>query len=269
MEDPQDEVTLSAQVAEIPEYSGEPYVILEDNEPDFSDEELQNTESFETYSELDELGRCGTAKACIGQDLMPTEKRGAIGQVKPSGWQTVKYEIVDGKYLYNRCHLIGYQLTAENANEENLITGTRYLNVEGMLPFENMVADYIKETGNHVLYEVTPVFEGDNLVASGVEMEAMSVEDDGEGISFHVYAYNVQPGIDIDYSDGNSCKAADENSDPNGSGTEYILNLSSKKFHFPECTSVSDIKPENQEIYQGMRESLLEQGYEPCQRCKP
>ncbi|MDD7738764.1 MAG: DNA/RNA non-specific endonuclease [Lachnospiraceae bacterium] len=258
----------SAELTEIPEYSGEPYVILWDNQPDFSEAELQSTESYETYSELDELGRCGTAKACIGQDLMPTEKRGSIGQVKPSGWQTAKYDNVDGNYLYNRCHLIGYQLTAENANEENLITGTRYLNVEGMLPFENMVADYIKETGNHVLYEVTPVFEGDNLVASGVEMEAMSVEDNGDGISFHIYAYNVQPGIEIDYSDGESCEAEEE-SDNGEEGTEYILNLSSKKIHLPECASVSDIKPENQKTYKGSLESLLKQGYEPCKRCLP
>ena len=143
------------------------------------------------------------AEANIGQDLMPTEKRGAIGQVKPTGWHTVKYDQVEGKYLYNRCHLIGYQLTGENANEKNLITGTRYLNVDGMLPFENMVADYIKETGNHVLYRVTPVFNGNNLLASGVQMEAMSVEDKGAGISFNVFCYNVQPGVEINYADGN------------------------------------------------------------------
>ena len=161
-------------------------------------------DSFETYSELDSLGRCGAAYANVGQDLMPTGPRSSIGQVKPTGWHTAKYDSVDGKYLYNRCHLIGYQLTAENANKKNLITGTRYLNVDGMLPFENMVADYIHETGNHVLYRVTPVFEGNNLVASGVEMEAESVEDQGESISFHVFCYNVQPGIGIDYATGDS-----------------------------------------------------------------
>lgn len=191
------------EVAQVPEYSGEPYCILNDNVPMFSKEELV-TESYETYSPLDAQGKCQVAIANIGLDLMPTEERGSIGQVKPSGWQTVKYDNVDGKYLYNRCHLIGFQLTGENANERNLITGTRYMNVEGMLPFENMVADYVKETGNHVLYRVTPVFEGDNLVASGVQMEAMSVEDEGEGICFNVYVYNIQPGIEIDYATGNS-----------------------------------------------------------------
>lgn len=188
---------------DIPEYAGEPYVVLEENEPDFDLEGFEN-ESYEYYSELDIYGRCGEAEANIGLDLMPTEERGSIGQVKPSGWQTVKYDIVDGKYLYNRCHLIGYQLSGENANRSNLITGTRYMNTEGMLPFENQVAEYVKETGNHVLYRVTPIFEGDNLVATGVQMEAMSVEDEGEEICFNVFVYNVQPGIGIDYSNGDS-----------------------------------------------------------------
>ena len=187
----------------IPEYSGDPYVTVYGNEPTFTKAEL-TTVSFESYSSLDSLGRCSTAVASIGTDLMPTEERDSISSVKPSGWQSVTYDIVDGNYLYNRCHLIGYQLTAENANEKNLITGTRYLNVEGMLPFENMVADFIEETQYHVLYRVTPIYDGDNLVASGVLMEAQSVEDDGEGISFCVYCYNVQPGIDIDYSNGDS-----------------------------------------------------------------
>lgn len=191
------------ELSEIPEYSGEPYIEINGNEPDFSEEEWSE-ESFEVYSELDSLGRCGTAYANVGTDLMPTEKRGSIGQVKPTGWQTVKYDVVDGNYLYNRCHLIGYQLSGENANEKNLITGTRYMNVEGMLPFENMVADYVKETDNHVLYQVTPVYDGDNLVADGVQMEAYSVEDEGDGISYNVYVYNVQPGIEIDYATGES-----------------------------------------------------------------
>ena len=173
--------STSYSLSDIPDYSGDPYVEINDNQPNFDKSDLTE-QSFETYSELDELGRCGVAYANIGSDLMPTESRGSIGSVKPSGWQTVKYDCVDGKYLYNRCHLIGYQLTAENANKQNLITGTRYLNVTGMLPFENMVADYIKETDNHVLYRVTPYYEGDKLVASGVQMEAKSVEDDGEGI---------------------------------------------------------------------------------------
>ena len=193
----------SLSLEDVPPFSGEPYVVLQDNQPGFSQEDF-TTDSFETYSSLDLLGRCGTAYANIGLDLMPTEERDSIGQVKPSGWQTVKYDIVDGKYLYNRCHLIGYQLSGENANEQNLITGTRYLNVEGMLPFENMVADYVQETDNHVLYRVTPIFEGDELVARGVLMEALSVEDDGEGICFNVYCYNNQPGVIIDYATGES-----------------------------------------------------------------
>ena len=193
----------SATLADIPKYTGDPYVVLNDNEPEFTEEDMV-TDSYEWYSELDVDGKCGVAEANIGEDLMPTEERGSIGQVKPSGWQTVKYDNVDGKYLYNRCHLIGYQLSGENANVRNLITGTRYMNTEGMLPFENMVADYVMETGNHVLYRVTPIFEGDNLVASGVQMQAKSVEDDGEGICFNVYVYNVQPGIEIDYATGES-----------------------------------------------------------------
>ena len=188
---------------DIPEYSGNAYVAINDNIPFFEDEELTTT-SFEKYSELDLLGRCGEATACVGKDLMPTEPRGEIGSVKPTGWQTAKYDIVEGKYLYNRCHLIGFQLTGENANKKNLITGTRYLNVTGMLPFENMVADYVKETENHVLYRVTPIFKENNLVADGVLMEAKSVEDNGESILFNVYCYNVQPGIIIDYSNGES-----------------------------------------------------------------
>lgn len=188
---------------EVPAYNTSPYVVLNDNIPNFPEEDMTNA-SFETYSELDGLGRCGPAYANIGQDLMPTEKRGSISQVKPSGWVQAQYDFVDGKSLYNRCHLIGYQLTAENANWGNLITGTRYLNVQGMLPFENMAADYIRETGNHVLYRVTPVFQEAELVARGVEMEAWSVEDNGEGVCYHVYCYNVQPGVEIDYATGES-----------------------------------------------------------------
>ena len=195
--------TPAVTLADIPEYSGEPYVVLNDNWPDFGVEEL-TIEPFEYYSELDSLGRCGVAYANVCLEIMPTEARGSIGQVKPSGWQTVKYDFVDGKYLYNRCHLIGYQLAGENANARNLITGTRYMNVTGMLPFENMVDNYVENTGNHVLYRVTPIFEGSNLVASGVHMEAFSVEDEGEGICFNVFVYNVQPGVVIDYATGNS-----------------------------------------------------------------
>ena len=193
-------------VNNIPDYSGKMYVELNDSRPEFQSRELK-TKSYESYSKLDSLGRCGTAQANIGKDIMPTKKRGAIGMVKPTGWHTVKYSNVDGKYLYNRCHLIGYQLTGENANEKNLITGTRAMNVEGMLPFEDMVADYVKETGNHVLYRVTPVYEEEDLVAKGVQMEAMSVEDRGKDIEFNVFVYNVQPGVSIDYKTGKSKKA--------------------------------------------------------------
>lgn len=192
-----------SNISDIPEYSGEDYIILNNNVPNFSDSDLTTT-SFEEYSPLDSLGRCGVAYANVGTDIMPTEKRESISSVKPSGWQSVKYDIVEGKYLYNRSHLIGYQLTAENANARNLITGTRYFNATLMLPYENMVADYIKETNNHVLYRVTPLFEGNNLVATGVQMEAKSVEDNGEGIEFNVFVYNVQPGITIDYATGNN-----------------------------------------------------------------
>ena len=265
-------VTVSGQleVSDIPEYSGEPYIEINGNEPDFDQDQITD-KSFEEYSQLDSLGRCQEAEASIGEELMPTEERGSIGQIKPSGWHTVKYDNVDGKYLYNRCHLIGYQLTAENANEENLITGTRYMNVEGMLPFENMVADYIKETGNHVMYEVTPVYDGDDLVASGVHMEGYSVEDEGEGISFNIYAYNVQPGIEIDYATGESREAKDSAGDSSNETQEgeYVINTNTGKFHRPDCSSVEDIKPENKKEYTGSREELTKQGYEPCGRCRP
>ena len=194
----------SFNLDDIPEFDGKtPYVIINNNEPDFPEEDF-NSNSFEKYSELDSLGRCGVAYANVSKDTMPTEARGEISKVKPTGWHTVKYDCVEGKYLYNRCHLIGYQLTAENANKQNLITGTRYLNVDGMLPFENQVAEYVKQENGHVLYRVTPIFEGNNLVANGVQMEAESVEDKGEKVKFNVYAYNVQPNIKIDYSTGNS-----------------------------------------------------------------
>ena len=187
----------------IPPYDGTPYVVLNDNQPSFTAEDMTDV-SYEFYSDLDELGRCGVTEACIGRDLMPTEKRGDISSVRPTGWVQAQYDFVDGKALYNRCHLIGFQLTGENANDRNLITGTRYLNVDGMLPFENLVADYIKETGNHVMYRVTPVFNGDDLVAQGVQMEAASVEDSGEGVLYNVFCYNVQPGVEIDYATGES-----------------------------------------------------------------
>ena len=197
--------TISYDIEQIPEYNGKYYVIINNNEPNFTDEE-KTTTSFEQYSNLDSLGRCGVAYANISIDLMPTEKRGSIGMIKPSGWHTVKYDNIDGKYLYNRCHLIGYQLTGENANEKNLITCTRYMNTVGMLEFENKVANFIKENKSHVLYRVTPIFNGEDLLARGVQMEALSVEDNGKGIKFNVFVYNVQDGININYSNGNSSK---------------------------------------------------------------
>ena len=296
--------TASAfNAADVPAYSGEPYTAVNNNEPYFTSDNL-TTEAFENYSELDALGRCGVAYANVCLETMPTEKRGNISEVKPTGWHSVKYDNVDGKSLYNRCHLIGYQLTAENANQQNLITGTRYLNVDGMLPFENMVADYVKETDNHVLYRVTPIFTGDNLVADGVLMEGYSVEDEGDGICFCVYAYNVQPGITIDYATGDSWlssekgnsdsssggnsavsqSAADksgtqqaavqtesvkETSAPVSTGTEYILNTNTKKFHYPSCSSVKQMKASNKKEYIGPRDDLIAQGYDPCKKCNP
>lgn len=193
----------SDSVMNVPEFSGEAYVVINKNQPEFTQSD-HTVVAYEFYSPLDMLGRCGYSMACLGQELMPTEDRGAIGMIKPSGWHTVKYDFVDGKYLYNRCHLIGFQLAGENANEQNLITGTRYMNTEGMLPFENMVADYITETGNHVLYRVTPVYDGENLLARGVQIEALSMEDNGKGICFNVYCYNAQPGVTINYATGDS-----------------------------------------------------------------
>lgn len=258
---------------QVPSYTGAAFTVVHDNVPYFAESDL-TTESYETYAPLDNLGRCGVAMACVGQDLMPTEKRGSIGQVKPSGWRMAKYDNVDGKYLYNRCHLIGYQLTGENANECNLITGTRYLNMEGMLPFENMVADYVKETGNHVLYRVTPVFAGNDLVANGVLMEAYSVEDKGEGICYCVYAYNVQPGIGIDYATGESHLADEsavmENASVDASDAEvheYVLNDNTMKFHTPECSSVKKMK--NPQYVTTTREEVRNGGYEPCNMCCP
>lgn len=259
----------SVSLEDIPAFSGEPYVVLNNNQPDFSEEDL-TTNSFESYSPLDALNRCGTAYANVGVDLMPTEARGSIGQVKPTGWQSTKYDIVDGKYLYNRCHLIGFQLTGENANAENLITGTRYMNVDGMLPFENLVADYVKETEHHVLYRVTPIFEGDELVARGVQMEAMSVEDKGEGVCFHVYVYNNQPGVIIDYATGESRLDTDSGTAGDAQpAAHYVLNTSSKKFHLPGCSSVKNIADGNRSDYDGTRQELIDQGYQPCGVCKP
>lgn len=265
----------------IPVFTDQPYVVVNNNIPyfDFEDKEFA-LQSFENYGELDALDRCGIAAASVGVDLMPTEERGSIGSVKPSGWQTIKYDCVDGKYLYNRCHLIGYQLTAENANPNNLITGTRYLNIQGMLPFENLIADYVKETSNHVLYRVTPVFVDQELVARGVLMEGVSVEDGGEGVEFCVFAYNNQPGIEIDYATGGSKEiGTDENffvaevnetSDDIETGTDvYVLNTLSGKFHLSSCSSLSKANPENLEELEGTRDEFIEYGFSPCGVCKP
>ncbi len=261
------EQNTSISLEEIPAYQSEPYIAINGNTPNFTEADYTEN-SYEYFSELDPLGRCGMVIANIGLDLMPTKDRENIGQVKPSGWQTVKYESVDGKYLYNRCHLIGFQLTGENANEKNLITGTRYMNVQGMLPFENMVADYVKETKNHVLYRVTPIYEGDNLLASGVQLEAWSVEDDGEGICFNVYVYNAQPGIEIDYSTGESWLSSSEEAE-NEKQMTYILNTNNRKFHKEDCSSVKTMKDKNKETYRGTRSNILKQGYEPCGNCTP
>lgn len=264
---------VSVDLASIPAYEGAAYVEVNGNAPYFTEDNYTEV-SFESYSELDSLGRCGTAFACIGEDIMPTEERGEIGQVKPSGWHTVRYGgIVDGNYLYNRCHLIGYQLSGEKANTQNLITGTRYLNIEGMLPFENMVADYVKETKNHVLYRVTPVFDGDNLLANGVLLEGRSMEDGGAGISFCVFAYNVQPSIRIDYTDGESTyiepAPAPEPEQAQPVGMDYILNTNTGKFHRPGCSSVDKMKEANKQHFTGTRDEVAGMGYEPCKRCNP
>jgi DNA-entry nuclease len=275
-------------VSSVPAYSGTPFVAINNNVPTFSSAEL-TTKAYESYSSLDSLGRCGVAIASCGKEIMPKdgEERGSISSIKPSGWVQASYDIVSGGYLYNRCHLIGWQLSAENANNRNLITGTRYMNTEGMLPFENMVADYIHETGNHVAYRVTPIYSGNNLVASGVQLEAYSIEDDGEGICFNVYVYNVQPGITINYATGSSCLTQSGNTDKpdtntdtgketeketekeTTSGTKYVLNTSSKKFHYPDCGSVKQMSDKNRAESNLTRDELMAQGYEPCGNCHP
>lgn len=257
----------SISLDHIPEYADSAYITLNDNTPFFTEDDLTTT-SFEIYSQLDSLGRCGVAYANVGQDLMPTKERGSIGQVKPSGWQIAKYDNVDGKYLYNRCHLIGYQLTAENANEKNLITGTRYLNIEGMLPFENMVADYVKETKNHVLFRVTPIFEGDNLIASGVQMEGYSVEDKGEGICFNIYAYNVQPGITIEYSNGESYLSDTEQT---ATGTEQAFveirgNSNSMIYHCPGQAAYQKMEDSKYLVVFHSEKEAMDAGYRKAKR---
>lgn len=253
----------------VPAYTDEPYVMLNGNVPYFTQDEL-TTEAFEYYSELDALNRCGVAYANICRELMPTEERGSIGQVKPTGWHTVRYDdLISDNYLYNRCHLIGFQLAGENANEKNLITGTRYLNIKGMLDWENTVADYVKETDNHVLYRVTPWFEGEELVARGVLMEGWSVEDAGEGVCFCVFAYNVQPGIEIDYATGDSHavnEPVSEDTDTETGETCYIGNVNSKAFHLPTC---GNLPLEKNQVRFSSRSAAIAEGYHACDSCKP
>ena len=283
-------------LSQVPAYSGEPCAYINNNVPYFAASELTTT-AFENYSNLDSFGRCGVAYANVCKEIMPTEPRGTIGEVRPSGWHTVKYNgVVDGNYLYNRCHLIGYQLAGENANTKNLITGTRYMNTQGMLPFEDDTAKYVERTNHHVLYRVTPIFEGNNLVASGVLMEAQSVEDNN--FHFCVYCYNVQPGVAINYANGDSAldgtmvaqaeepasstpaqitqpvaqqePAATAPADTSNDVTSpYVLNANTKKFHLPSCSSVSTIKAKNRKDYTGSRQNLINQGYQPCKRCNP
>jgi len=267
----------------VPEYTNKAYVSLNGGKPTFTDSEIK-TKSYEFYSELDSLGRCGVTHACIGVDLMPTEDREEIGSVTPSGWKyngksnNNKYStsLIEGGYIYNRCHLIGFQLAGENANEKNLVTGTRYLNIEGMLPFENMIADYVKETKNHVMFRVTPIYNGNDLVPSGVHMEGYSVEDKGEGIYFNVYAYNVQPGIEINYATGENWLSGEEipttevptTQDPDT--ITYILNTNSKKFHKEGSACGNSVKAENRDTYTGNRQNLIDNmGYSACGTCKP
>ena len=261
----------------IPAYDGKAYVAVNNNEPFFTDSDMTTT-AFENYSDLDSLGRCGVAYANICKDIMPTDERGKIGMIKPSGWHTVKYDVIKDRYLYNRCHLIGYQLAGENANPKNLITGTRYLNVEGMLPFENLVADYVNNTGNHVLYRVTPMFSGSNLVANGVLIEAKSVEDNGGGILFNVYCYNVQPGVGINYENGDSWldgttgsassgsdTSATENSAADSSNSETMVHITAtgKKYHRAGCRT---LKKSDTEVTLDEAKSM---GLSPCGICNP
>lgn len=277
----------AATAREAPPFDGSsPYAVLAENRPSFAGKDEPGA-PFERYSPLDSLGRCGAATARIDRSLMPKEPRGEIGMVRPSGWQLTRYDFLEDRYLYNRCHLIGYQLTGENANEKNLITGTRYLNVQGMLPFENAVAACVRGGGT-VLYRATPCFRGDDLVAYGVELEALSLGDGGEAVCFHVLCYNAQPGVEIDYATGKSradgsitAPAASPSPEtpptPGGSASpapeeaqaDYILNTSSMKFHLPSCPSAAEIAPHNRKAYAGSREILIEEGYSPCKVCKP
>lgn len=265
-------VSASFDLSQVPAYSGSPYVVVSGNAPSFTEED--RAAAPETYAPLDSLGRCGVATAIVSQETMPTGERGSIGMVKPSGWHTVRYDdLIADRYLYNRCHLIGYQLTGENANERNLITGTRYMNVEGMLSFENQIADYVESTGNRVLYRVAPVFEGDDLVARGVHMEALSIEDGGAGVSFNVFCYNVQPGVRIDYVTGESWREQPEEpaqgQQESAEKAVYVANVNTGKFHLPGCRSVGQMKDYNKREIIATREEMISWGYSPCANCNP
>lgn len=287
-------VSAEVEAEALPQYTGESSAVLHEDVPLFTEEDKRSITGV-VYSNLDELGRCGPAYGRIGPETIPSVQRGTIGDVKPSGWHTVRYDnLIEDRYLYNRCHLIAYQLAGANAEERNLITGTRYLNINGMLPIENKVLDYINGTGNHVLYRVTPVFEGDNLVASGVVMEAWSVEDKGKSIQLCRYLFNVQPGVVIDYSTGDSYEENRYSLDfpesefeiiQNESDTRsisrqmpvtestdditYVLNINTMRFHKPTCPSVEDMKEKNRKYSYSTREELIEQGYKPCGSCNP
>lgn len=246
---------------DVPAYEGQGIIELENNVPSFEVEEVTET-AFMEFGDLDELGRCTYAIMCAGPETLPQEKRGDISKIKPTGWKQNYYTFVEQEALYNRSHLLAYSLSGQNANEQNLITGTRYMNAALMEPYESSIADYIKETGNHVMYEVIPDFDEDNLLASGVEMQAYSVEDDGEGISFHIYCYNVQPGVDIDYATGENEEAEDDDPKEN-----FILNTYKRVYHSPECVNAAKISSRNYQEYYGCEEILLEQGYQPASDC--
>lgn len=261
--------TATVKESQIPDYTGSPYTVVENNNPNLGASDAKGV--TEDYSSLDTLGRCGVVMAVVSPKTMPTEERGSIGMVKPSGWHTIRYDdLVDGKYLYNRCHLLGYQLTGENANRKNLVTGTRYMNVDGMLPFENQVADYVEQTGDSVLMKVTPVFVDDELVARGVQMEALSLDDDGKGVRFNVFCHNVQPGVSIDYETGESWRTNQPEPDTSDSQKmNYVLNTSSKKFHLPGCRSINLMADHNKQNFTGTKDELTSQGYDPCGNCNP
>lgn len=273
-------LTESARLSKVPEYTGKDFEIINNNIPLFSDEYL-SSQSYEFYGDLDSLGRCTVGIANISKDIMPTEKRGSIGMIKPSGWHLDKYDFVDGKYLYNRCHLVGYQLSGENANEKNLITGTRYMNIGRMLDIENQVAEYCRTSNNHVLYRVTPIFVGNELVARGVLMEAKSCEDNGHSICLCVFCFNVQPNVTIDYATGNNklngtatttqkpaaTTKASATTQGNSTTVYVILNTNTKKYHEASCSSVSKIKAANKQEYRGTIDALIAQGYSPCKIC--